>query len=127
MIDLLDQSDAPMRMAQIRVLGGAAARVPVDATAYAHRKCRMLVAFIAMGGPDAVARNEEWVGKCLLAADQGVAGAYVNFVAEEGPARVRDAYPAQTWKRLQQVKRRYDPENIFRLNQNVTPGDEDAA
>ena len=127
MIDLLDQGDALMRMAQIRVLGGAAARVPVDATAYAHRKCRMLVAFIAMGGPDAVACNEQWVSKCLGASDQGVAGAYVNFVADEGAGRVREAYPEQTWKRLQQVKRRYDPENIFRLNQNVTPGDEDAA
>ncbi len=114
-------------MVQIRVLGGAAARVPVEATAYAHRKCRILAAFMAMSGPDAMARNEEWVGKCLRAADQGVAGAYVNFVAEEGPGRVREAYPEQTWKRLQQVKRRYDPENVFRLNQNVTPGNEDAA
>ena len=46
---------------------------------------------------------------------------YVNFLADEGEARVRDAYPGATWNRLVAVKRRHDPTNLFRLNQNVPP------
>lgn len=46
----------------------------------------------------------------------------VNFLAEEGDARVREAYPGETWDRLVAIKRRYDPTNLFHLNQNVPPG-----
>ena len=45
----------------------------------------------------------------------------MNFVADEGPDRVHEAYPGTTWDRLAAVKRRYDPSNLFRLNQNVPP------
>ena len=48
-------------------------------------------------------------------------GAYVNVHGEEGEQGIRDAYPDPTWDRLRSVKRRYDPENLFRLNQNVPP------
>ncbi len=53
--------------------------------------------------------------------DQGETGAYVNFVNDEGPERVRDAYPGATWDRLAAIKAKYDPTNLFRLNQNVPP------
>lgn len=46
--------------------------------------------------------------------------------SDEGPARVRDAYPGPTWDRLVAIKRRYDPTNLFRLNQNIPPGGTDA-
>jgi len=46
---------------------------------------------------------------------------YVNFLADEGEARVRDAYPGATWERLTAIKARYDPTNLFRLNQNIPP------
>jgi FAD/FMN-containing dehydrogenase len=45
----------------------------------------------------------------------------VNFLEDEGEARVRQAYPDGTWERLAEVKRRYDPTNLFRLNQNIPP------
>jgi FAD/FMN-containing dehydrogenase len=45
----------------------------------------------------------------------------VNFLADEGTARVRAAYPGATWDRLAAIKARYDPTNLFRLNQNVPP------
>ena len=48
-------------------------------------------------------------------------GAYVGFLGDEGPARVHQAYPGPTWERLAEIKRRYDPANLFRLNQNVKP------
>ena len=47
---------------------------------------------------------------------------YVNFLGDEGQARVREAYPGATWDRLADVKRRYDPRNLFRLNQNIAVG-----
>jgi len=48
-------------------------------------------------------------------------GAYVNFLGDEGPERVRAAYPGKTFDRLAEIKRRYDPDNRFRLNQNIPP------
>jgi FAD/FMN-containing dehydrogenase len=53
---------------------------------------------------------------------RGPVGAYVNFLGDEGEARVRQAYPAATWERLAEIKGRYDPTNLFRLNQNVPHG-----
>jgi FAD/FMN-containing dehydrogenase len=50
-------------------------------------------------------------------------GPYVNFTAEGGAERA--AYPQQTYARLADVKRRYDPDNIFRFNQNISPTSED--
>ena len=47
--------------------------------------------------------------------------AYVGFLADEGENGVRRAYPPATLKRLTDVKRRYDPDNLFRLNLNVAP------
>jgi FAD/FMN-containing dehydrogenase len=48
-------------------------------------------------------------------------GAYVNFLGDEGEASVHAAYPGATWDRLRQVKAKYDPGNLFRLNQNIPP------
>ena len=48
-------------------------------------------------------------------------GAYVNFLEDEGEERIRAAYPGATWDRLREIKRRYDPTNLFRLNQNIPP------
>ena len=48
-------------------------------------------------------------------------GVYVNFLGDEGPGRVREAYPGPTWDRLVEVKRRYDPGNLFRRDQNIPP------
>lgn len=48
-------------------------------------------------------------------------GVYVNFLENEGPDRVRAAYPGSTYDRLAATKRRYDPDNVFRFNQNVLP------
>ena len=48
-------------------------------------------------------------------------GAYVNFLGEDGEARIRAAYPGRTWDRLQEIKARYDPTNLFHLNQNIPP------
>jgi FAD/FMN-containing dehydrogenase len=121
-IGYLEESDAPLRACQIRVLGGAVARVATDATAYAHRRSPIMVNLAAFyqGHADRPAK-EHWLADFAKALHQGDDGAYVNFVNDEGPARVRAAYPGATWDRLRQIKRRYDPENLFRLNQNIPP------
>jgi FAD/FMN-containing dehydrogenase len=121
-MEYLTASDASMRVAQLRVLGGASARVPVDATAYAHRAARIMVNVAAFyDGDEDKARREAWVAEFSAAIHQGDAGAYVNFVGDEGEARVRAAYPGATWDRLAEIKRRYDPGNVFHRNQNIPP------
>lgn len=118
----LEASDASVRAAQLRVLGGAMARVPTDATAFAHRASRIMVNVAAFyNGAEDRALREAWVAEFAAALRQGDAGVYVNFLGDEGEARVRAAYPGATWDRLAAVKARYDPTNLFRLNHNIPP------
>jgi FAD/FMN-containing dehydrogenase len=121
-VEYLETSDASMRVAQFRVLGGAMARVPDEATAFAHRTSRIMANVAAFyEGPEDRPAREAWVRDFAGALRQGDAGAYVGFLADEGEDRVRAAYPGATWDRLRAIKARYDPENLFRLNQNIPP------
>ncbi len=118
----LDSSDASMRVAQLRVLGGAMARVPVDATAFAHRTSPIMVSLAAFyEGPQDKLVREAWIAEFAAAMHQGDDRAYVNFLGDEGEARIWAAYPGATWERLTEIKGQYDPTNLFRLNQNVPP------
>jgi len=127
-MEYLEKSDASLRAAQLRVLGGAMARVPADATAFAHRASRIMVNVAAFyDGDEDKLRREAWVAEFSAALQQGDAGAYVNFVGDEGETRVRAAYPGSTWDRLTTIKRRYDPDNVFRRNQNIPPATAGAA
>jgi FAD/FMN-containing dehydrogenase len=121
-VDHLQASDAPMRVAQLRVLGGAMARVPVAATAFAHRHSRIMANLATFyDGPADRAVRQAWVSDFAAALGQEDTGAYVNFLGDDGQARLRQAYPGPTWDRLAAVKARYDPTNLFRLNQNIPP------
>ena len=96
--------------------------MPADATAYAHRKSKIMVNVAAFYDGDAdKPKKQAWVDAFAAALDQGDTGAYVNFVGDEGAARVRAAYPGATWDRLRKIKKQYDPQNLFRLNQNIPP------
>jgi FAD/FMN-containing dehydrogenase len=121
-MEQLQASDAPVRVVQLRVLGGAMARVPVEATAFAHRHSRIMANVAAFyDGPADRERRQAWVDGVAAALQQGDEGAYVNFLGDEGPERVHRAYPGSTWDRLVEVKRRYDPGNLFRRNHNISP------
>ncbi|HEX2194592.1 MAG TPA: FAD-binding oxidoreductase [Candidatus Limnocylindria bacterium] len=121
-VERLEASNAPMRAVQLRVLGGAISRVPADATAYAHRSSPIMVNVAAFyEGDNDRAEKQAWVDDVVARLDQGDRGAYVNFIGDEGPERVHAAYPPATWSRLVEIKRRYDPDNVFRLNQNIPP------
>lgn len=125
-LDHLSRSDATIRVVQLRVLGGAMARVPADATAYAHRTQRIMANVAAVyEQPEESGLHGAWVSDFSAALQQnaGVPGAYVGFLGNEGEARVRAAYPGSTWERLVAIKRRYDPTNLFRLNQNILPAE----
>jgi FAD/FMN-containing dehydrogenase len=123
-VDHLQRSDASVRVAQLRVLGGAMARVPADATAFAHRASKIMANLAAFyDGPADRAVRQAWVDEFAAALQQGDTGAYAGFLGDEGQARVHQAYPEATWQRLAAVKARYDPTNLFHRNQNIPPAD----
>ncbi|HMB93334.1 MAG TPA: BBE domain-containing protein, partial [Rhodothermales bacterium] len=123
-IDRLQASTAPMRVTQFRVLGGAVARVAPEATAFVHRRRRMLVVVgAAYEHAEEAAEHEAWVAGLASALRQGAPGAYVGFLGDKGETGAHEAYPSPTWERLQAIKARYDPANLFRLNQNIPPAD----
>jgi hypothetical protein len=98
---------------QIRSVGGAVADVPADATAYAHRSANFSV--VAFGA-----------SKSLLdAAWQDLAshysGLYLSFETDQRPERITEAWPPATLSRLRALKKRYDPDNLFRDNFNIDP------
>jgi FAD/FMN-containing dehydrogenase len=115
-------TNAEMVVAQLRVVGGAAGRVPVEATAFAHRQRPIMVNVAALVPTrEDIAAHVPWIDDFTAALSKGDRGAYVNFVNDEGPERVRDAYPGATWDRLVEIKDRYDPSNLFHRNQNIVP------
>jgi FAD/FMN-containing dehydrogenase len=121
-LDRISDSSAMMAVTQIRALGGAMARVPVDATAFAHRRSRLMVTVAAVYEQvEETPEHQAWVDDLSRILLQDDDGAYVNFLNEEGTTGVRAAYPGATWDRLREIKGRYDPTNLFRLNQNILP------
>jgi FAD/FMN-containing dehydrogenase len=123
MLAALEACPSPMKMGQVRVLGGAYSRIATDATAFAHRRSKVMVAFLAMyeGGAEVTAHFDRWATSALDTVSKTNAVAYVNFLGLEGGEGLRAAYPGSTWDRLRQIKAKYDPENLFRLNQNIPP------
>jgi FAD/FMN-containing dehydrogenase len=105
----------------IHHLGGALGRVATDATAFATRDREFILNVVARsvdaGGYPAAT---EWARAATEALGPDAA-TYVNFTGEAGEDRVRAAYPKDTYERLVAVKDRYDPTNLFRLNQNLRP------
>jgi FAD/FMN-containing dehydrogenase len=121
-IEYLSKSSAPMRATQIRVLGGAMARVPADATAFAHRSKPILVNVAAFyQGAATRDVHRAWAAGFAKALQPHDDSAYVGFLGDDGASRIRATYPGATWHRLARIKAAYDPRNVFRLNQNVPP------
>ncbi len=117
---------APAAIA-LRSLGGAFARVPSDATAFAHRdaEAMVLAGFVlpAQLGP---AEVEQALLPWRAVAARGT-GTYVNFQGSATDEDLAAAYPSATYARLAAVKRTYDPGNLFALNHNVEPASAEEA
>ena len=123
-LDQLYQSTAMMKAVQLRVLGGALARVPNAATAFAHRDRGLFVNIAAMYmDPAETDTHDAWVAGVADSLGKGEAGGYIGFLGEEDEATVHASYPGPNWDRLRELKRRYDPDNLFRLNNNIPPAD----
>jgi FAD/FMN-containing dehydrogenase len=109
-------------------IDGAAGRVPSDATAFAYRDGGWAGVIVGVdpdpANAEAISRWARDYWEELHPTSAG--GAYVNFMMDEGQDRVRASYRGN-YDRLAQIKRRYDPENAFHLNQNIRPADRTGA
>lgn len=130
-LDHFGRATSPLAQVLMRQLGGAVRRVPPGATAFAFRDVEyVLTVPVAWTDPTAdPAPHRAWargVWEACRSASSG--GVYVNHMdADEGEDRLRQAYPPDTWRRLVEVKTRWDPTNRFRLNQNIRPVEPAAA
>jgi FAD/FMN-containing dehydrogenase len=106
--------------------GGAVSRVPEDATAAGHRDAAYMVHPIACWrDPAETERHIDWVGRFSEAMRPfTTGGVYLNFEPDEGEERVRAGYGAEKYAKLVELKDRWDPENLFRVNQNIRPSRE---
>jgi FAD/FMN-containing dehydrogenase len=127
MIDILirqsERITSPYSTMPIFTKGGAVARVPEDATAFSNRGAQHnlnIVGAWEMNDPDPE-RHVAWVRETWEAMQPFATGAYVNFMSDEPAASVRSAYGPEKYQRLVALKRRYDPDNVFRYNHNIAP------
>jgi len=103
-------------------LGGAVRRVPDDATAFSGRGAGYALNINAVAvDADSYPEQAAWVRRMWEAMGPHSNGVYMNFLGDEGASRVRAAYGAAKYRRLVALKRAWDPDNLFRLNQNITP------
>jgi FAD/FMN-containing dehydrogenase len=123
----VSQVESPVSpLTQIIVVpgGGAIARVPDDATALIQRSAPWNLHYLSMWPPDPSQdeANISFTRSLAAAMKPWTTGkVYLNFIGDEGLHRVQSAYGPQTYRRLQEIKRTWDPENVFRHNQNIPP------
>jgi FAD/FMN-containing dehydrogenase len=121
-VDFVNRATSPFGLVALRELGGAMGRVPVEATAFAHRdKAFYLAVDNAWEVEPRPERHVAWTEALWQAVAPYTDGAYAAFLDDGGEERVRSAYPPATYARLAAIKRRYDPDNLFRLNANIQP------
>ncbi len=125
-VDHVRNAPSPSSAVAIEQLGGAVSRVGMDDTAFNHRGARYSLLIVGMW-PDSSAKDENvnWVRGLWDAMEPySSGGVYVNYLgqeADEGPERIKAAYGPEKYERLVALKNKYDPTNLFRLNQNIRP------
>jgi FAD/FMN-containing dehydrogenase len=113
---------SPLATFPIWQLGGAVARVGEDETAFNGRAAGYTYNLTAITeSEEGFEEGREWSRAFWSALEPYQTSVYVNFLMEEGQERIREAYGAERYARLQELKRRYDPDNVLRLNQNIPP------
>jgi hypothetical protein len=114
---------SPLTVFSIYHLGGAVARVDEDETAFGGRDAGHTVNVIGITRTrEGFEEEREWARRLWTTLQPHHQNVYVNFLMEEGEDRIREAYGASKYDRLKALKRKYDPDNFFRLNQNIRPG-----
>jgi hypothetical protein len=122
-VDHCSRITSPITSIALWQRGGASARVGEDETAFGGRDAGYT--FNLNGNTETSEgfdEQREWVRDFWSALKPYHYGAYVNFMNDEGEAAIREAYGAAKYDRLKALKRKYDPGNLFRLNQNIPPG-----
>jgi len=114
--------DSPLTSFPIWQMGGAVGRVGDDQTAFNGRSAGFTYNIGACTQTsEGFEKEREWVRDFWSALEPWHQGVYVNFLGDEGAERVRQAYGPEKYDRLQALKRKYDPDNFFRMNQNISP------
>jgi FAD/FMN-containing dehydrogenase len=113
----------PLSQIHLHQMGGAVARVGEADTAFGHRRAAWTYNLLATWeDPSDDERSTRWVANLVAAVrPHATGGVYVNFLGAGEEDRVRSAYDATTYRRLAELKRRLDPENLFRRNHNIPP------
>ncbi|MCE0485843.1 FAD-binding oxidoreductase [Ornithinimicrobium sediminis] len=113
---------SPVTSVALWQMGGTLARVDEGATAFSGRGAGFTFNINGNSkGPDGFDAERRWARDYWSALAPHHSGVYVNFLMDEGQDRVRQAYGPAKFERLRALKRRYDPDNVFRLNQNIQP------
>ncbi|HSS04082.1 MAG TPA: FAD-binding oxidoreductase [Solirubrobacterales bacterium] len=114
---------SPASEIHIQHFAGAIARVDGEATAYGERQAPFVLNAIASSHePGELDPHVEWAQRLYAEIEPSLTGgAYINFLSAEGGERVQAAYGAEKFARLRALKDRYDPTNLFHLNQNIPP------
>jgi len=126
-IDILTEHSFAMRSPRsftvIFHLGGAIARIGENDAAYSHRSARYNININAiwLAGEPIGEIETEWARTLFERLNAKRHAVYVNFLMDEGQERVRQAYGAEKYERLVALKARLDPDNVFRMNQNIAP------
>jgi FAD binding domain/Berberine and berberine like len=114
---------SPLTAFPIWQMGGAVARASDDETAFNGRGAGHTFNISATSATaEGFDEERDWSRTFWSALEPYHTTVYVNFLMDEGQERVREAYGAEKYDRLKALKRRYDPDNVFRLNQNIPPG-----
>jgi hypothetical protein len=112
---------SPFSCLLIQHIHGAASRVDPTQTAFALREAAYVVSIVAAWEGGTAERHMAWTDGCWRALEPDARpGVYVNFLGDEGEEQVRAAY-GDNYRRLQALKQRYDPTNVFSHNQNIPP------
>jgi FAD/FMN-containing dehydrogenase len=112
---------SPLSGVLVQTVRGAAARVPSDAMAFAHRRLPYAPVIVSQWlEPADAEKNVAWARNFDKALQPFAGGAYVNDLSHDDADRVRIAYGAN-YERLAALKKKYDPDNLFRLNPNIKP------
>jgi FAD/FMN-containing dehydrogenase len=121
-IDSISQPPSPQCEIFIAAMGGASTRPATDSTAYSQRDAQFIInVHSRWEKPADDERCIRWARDFFdAAAPFANGGVYVNFLSEDEVGRVRAAY-GQNYERLVRVKQKYDPDNLFRVNQNIRP------
>jgi FAD/FMN-containing dehydrogenase len=121
-VEQANRATSPLSAVLIEQLGGAVARVPDDSSAFAYRGADYNLAIIGRwSDPSEAEQHVAWARGVHAAITPYARGTYVNYLGNEGEERVKAAYGAEKYAKLVALKNRYDPHNLFRLNQNIKP------